>query len=154
MNRASPEAMVGDHGKGASEGSAASRHGVLAVLAGLIALSAYGGALGLITGLLNLRSTVAGRLPFHSPVVGGLALIAVVAAPATLLAWQAARGQRGAGDLSILTGGLLAGWILVELAVIRELSFFHPIYFALGVLLIWLGIRIRAREADGSKDGS
>ena len=67
MNRASSEAMVGDHGKGASEGSAASRHGALAVLA-LIALSAYGGALGLITGLLNLGSTVARRLPFHSPV--------------------------------------------------------------------------------------
>ena len=153
MNRASPEAMVGDHGNRASEGSA-SRHGVLAVLAGLIALSAYGGALALITGSLNLGNTAAARLPFHSTVVGGLALIAVVAAPNTLLAWVAARGRPRSGDLSILTGVLLAGWILVELAFIRELSFFHPIYFALGALLIWIGIRIRAHEADHSQAAS
>ena len=91
------------------------------------------------------------RLPFQSPVAGGLALIAVVAAPNTLLAWVAARGQHRSGDLSILTGVLLAGWILVELAFIRELSFFHPVYFALGALLIWLGTRIRAHEAGHSE---
>jgi len=132
----------------------ASRHRALAVLAGLIALSAYGGALGLITGSLNLGSAVTARLPFHSTIVGGLALIAVVAAPNTLLAWLAARGERRSGDLSILTGVLLAGWVLVELAFIRELSFFHPVYFVLGALLIWIGIRIRADEADHSKAAS
>ena len=138
---------AGDHGNRASRGnSVASRHRVLAVLAGLISLSAYGGALGLITGFLDLGDTVTARLPFHSPALSGLALIAVVAVPTTLLAWQAARGQYRAGDLSIVAGVLLAGWILVELAFIPELSFFHPVYLALGVLLIWLGIRIRTHE--------
>ena len=146
MQQMSYKPTADDHGDRASRGNSTSRHRRLAVVAGLIALSAYGGALGLATGFLNLGNTVASRLPFHSPVLGGLALVAVVAVPTTVLAWQAARGQRTTGDVSIVAGVLLAGWILVELALIRELSFFHPVYLALGVLLIWMGIRIRTRD--------
>lgn len=149
MNRASPRVIVDHHRVRAGRGgSVSSRHGVLAVLAGLIALSAYGGALGLITGSLNPGTTVADRLPFQSPVLGGLALIAVVAVPTTVLAWLAVRGHHRAGVASIVVGALLIGWILVELAFIRELSFFHPAYVFLGVLLIWLGVRTRTHEPD------
>jgi hypothetical protein len=38
-----------------------------------------------------------------------------------------------------VTGVLVIGWILVELAFIRELSFFHPLYLAVGGLLLWAG---------------
>ncbi len=116
--------------------TACSRHRLLAVLAALIALSAYGGGAGLISGLLDLGVTATARLPFHSPVMGGLALIAVVAGPSTALAWLAARGHRRTGDASIIAGILLVGWILIELAFIRELSFFHLLYFVLGMLLV------------------
>ncbi len=152
MNRSPARVTLGEQAVRAGRASGVSpRHGVLAVLAGLIALSAYGGALGLITGSLNPGDTVAGRLPFHSPMLGGLALIAVVAVPSTVLAWLAARGHRRTGDASIAVGVLLAGWILVEVAFIRELSFFHPTYVFLGVLLIWLGVRIRAHESGHIK---
>ena len=122
MQQMSYKPTADDHGERASRGNSTSRHRGLAVVAGLIALSAYGGALGLATGFLNLGNTVASRLPFHSPVLGGLALVAVVAVPTTVLAWQAARGQRTSGDVSIVAGVLLAGWILVELALIGELE--------------------------------
>jgi hypothetical protein len=95
-------------------------------LAALRALSAYGGGAGLITGSLDLGVTATARMPFHSTVLGGLALIAVVALPSTALAWLAARGHHRTGDASIVAGILLVGWILIELAFIRELSFFHP----------------------------
>ena len=127
--------------------TACSRHRLLAVLAALIALSAYGGGAGLISGSLDLGVTATARLPFHSPVIGGLALIAVVAGPSTALTWLAARGHRRTGDASIIAGILLVGWILIELAFIRELSFFQPLYVVLGMLLVRAGTMIRQHEA-------
>ena len=69
----------------------------LAVLAALVALSAYGGALGLLTGFLDLGPRVTSRLPLHSPVLGALALTAIVAIPTTAAAWLAAHGHGLAG---------------------------------------------------------
>jgi hypothetical protein len=103
-------------------------------------------AAGLIAGSLDLGVTATARLPFHSQVLGGLALIAIIAVPATTLVWLAARGHRRTADASIVAGTLLAGWILIELTFIRELSFFHPLYFVLGVLLVWAGATIRQHE--------
>jgi hypothetical protein len=62
-----------------------------------------------------------------------------------VLAGLAARGHRRTGDVSIVVG-VLVGWILVEVAFIRELSFFHPTDVFLGILLLWLGARTRAHE--------
>ena len=109
------------------------------VFAGLIALSAYAGAIGLITGWLSLDNTAATRLPFSSPVLGGIALAVIVAAPASWLAWLAWRGDPRIEAVELLAGSLLIGWILVELAFIREFSLFHPTYLVIGVILIWLG---------------
>jgi hypothetical protein len=63
----------------------------------------------------------------------------IVAVPATWLAWLAWRGDPRIEAAELLTGGLLMGWIIVELAFIREFSFFHPLYLAIGVILVWLG---------------
>lgn len=126
----------------AKTSSEAPRFG-LAALAALIAVSAYGGAAGLITGFLNLGLAATVRLPFHSPVLGGMALTIIVAVPCSALAWLAARADRRAAGAAMTCGVLLIGWILVELAFIRELSFFHPAYMVLGILLIILGLRSR-----------
>ncbi|HEX9065572.1 MAG TPA: hypothetical protein VF843_10720 [Streptosporangiaceae bacterium] len=122
---------------------AAVRRPGLAVFTGAIAVSAYGGALGLIAGFLSLGAVVTSRLPFASPVLSGIALMAVVAIPATVVCWLAARGDRRTGDATVLLGVLLVGWIVVELAFIRELSFFHPLFAVIGGLLVWLGLRAR-----------
>jgi hypothetical protein len=36
---------------------------------------------------------------------------------------------------------VLVVWILVELGFLHELSFFHPVYLAIGLLLVRLGRR-------------
>ncbi len=111
------------------------------VFAAVIALSAYGGAVGLLTGGLRLDDIATARLPFASPALGGFALAVIVAVPTTWLAWLAWRRDPRTDAVAFLSGALLVGWILVELAIIREFSFFHPTYLAVGVILMWLGRR-------------
>jgi hypothetical protein len=116
----------------------------LSAFAAVVALPAYAGAVGLLTGSLRLGDTVAARLPFASPQLGGLALTVIVAAPTTRLAWLAWRGDSRTDAAAVMSGGLVIGWIIVELAFIREFSFFHPTYIVVGGILIWTGRRALA----------
>lgn len=113
----------------------------LCTFAAVIALSAWGGAVGLMVGALDLGPEVTPRLPFASPVLGGIALIMVVAVPMTIVAVLAWRGDPRTGPAAVVAGVLQIWWIVVELAFIRELSFFHPLYIAVGAAFIVLGRR-------------
>ena len=125
--------------------SASRRRRGLAAAAALVAVSAGGGALGLTTGGLMLDDRSTARLPFHSPVLGGLALAVVVAVPFTALAASAWRGSARTDELALGSGVLLVGWILVELAFIRTISFFHPLYLVIGGLFVLSGRRALKR---------
>ena len=116
------------------------QHG-LAVSAGLVAFSAWAGAAGLVLGFLDLGAEATNRLPFDSPVLGGIALIMTVAVPMTVVAIMAWRGDPRTGPVTVLAGILQVWWIIVELAFIRIVSFFHPIYLAIGVAFIVAGRR-------------
>ena len=113
----------------------------LAAYAALLAAGAYGGALGLVTGLLSLPPELEQRLPFGSPVLGGAALTLLVALPATVVVVLAWRGDPRTDLATAVDGILLVGWILVELAFIRELSYLHPLYLLVGVSLVAWGHR-------------
>jgi hypothetical protein len=121
----------------------------IAGFATLVALSAYGGAVGLAGGGADPNGTLDDRLPFHSPVFAALALVAIVAVPNTALAWYAARGDRHTGIAARFAGLMLIGWIAVEIAIIRELSWLQPIYAGVGVALVAVGRHldhVHARE--------
>ena len=64
-------------------------HRVIGMLAAPTAVSAYGGAAGLVSGFLATDATLDSRLPFASPVFGGTALAYIVAVPSTFLAARA-----------------------------------------------------------------
>jgi hypothetical protein len=118
----------------------------LIVLAGFVAISAYGGAAGLITGWLRLSAPMTGRLPFGSPVLAGIALACVVAVPATvvtILAWRRHPRDR---DAATLAGVLLVGWIVVEVAVVRQFSALQVVYGLAGLTLIASGSRSMLAE--------
>lgn len=117
-------------------------HRGLAAFAGVVALSAIGGAVGLVTGSLSLTPTIEARLPFASPVLGGLALAAIVALPMAVTAALAWTGDARAGRAAVVAGGLQIGWIVVQVAFIRVLTPFHPTFLLVGIALIWLGRRI------------
>ncbi len=111
----------------------------LAAYAGFIALSAYCGSIGLISGLLPVNASLAERLPFHSPVFGGIALALAVGLPASFVAALSWRGHARTPDAGALAGLLLVGWIAVELAIAREFSALQVVYAAAGAGLIALG---------------
>src|SRR5689334_1550636 len=114
-----------------------------AVAGCVVAVCAYGGALGLMTGLLDLGADLNQRLPFHSPVFGGLALAAIVGVPFTTVAADAWRGSPRTDRSTFYAGYVLVGWILVELGFIREFSFLHPLFLAVGVACMVAGSRGR-----------
>jgi hypothetical protein len=117
----------------------AQRHRGIALLAGLMAVAAYAGVVGLMTGVLDMGTLLNGRLPFGSPVLGGLALLVIVALPMTVAAVAAWRGLPWA-EAAVVTAGLaLVGWIVVEVAFIRTFSWMQPVCAAYGALLAGLG---------------
>jgi hypothetical protein len=111
----------------------------LAACAFLISLSAFAGSAGLVAGWLSLGAALDQRLPLGSPVLGGIALAIIVGLPTAWLAWLAWRGDARADAAALLIGMILIGWILVELAFIREVSLFHPLYVVVGAVLIVVG---------------
>ena len=123
----------------------------LSVYAGFVAISAFGGTLGLVTGALDMGHELNQRLPFHSPVLGGIALAMIVGVPATAVARLAWRREARTGLASVVTGVLLVGWIVVEIAFIRELAFLQLFYASAGVVFIAIGRRmISARSTPES----
>ena len=85
----------------------ADRHAGLAVDAALVAFSAYAGAISLAGSGADMGHELNHRLPFHSPVFGALALVIIVAVPATALAWHATRNDERTGATTAFAGAML-----------------------------------------------
>jgi hypothetical protein len=119
--------------------AAGAGHRVLSSAAAIVAVSALGGAVGMATGWLSIGVKLNQRLPFHSPVFGGVALAAVVGVPFALLAVWAWTGDGRTGMASVAAGVSLVGWLVVELLVVRKFSFFHPTYTVVGVGFVLAG---------------
>jgi hypothetical protein len=113
----------------------------LALAEGLTAASAIAGALSLVGGSIDLGATINGRLPFESPVFGGVALAMVVALPMAAGAVLSWRGGRRANLVAVGAGVALMGWIVVELAFIRSISWLHPALFLVGAAIAFAGYR-------------
>lgn len=119
-------------------------HRWLAAFIGLNALAAWGGAVALITGAIALGDTLERRLPLHSPVLGGCALVLVVAAPLTLVAVDAWRGAEATPEAARVSGVLLLGWIVVQYGFLRAFSPLQPFYLVLGAGLVAWSRHLRA----------
>jgi hypothetical protein len=119
----------------------------LAVYAAFLAVSAWGGVVGLATGVLDMGHDLNRRLPFHSPVFGACALAVIVAIPATALARQAARGDGRTGETALFTGVMLIVWIAVELAFIRQFSGLQPVYIGVGATFVVIGRNLGGHAA-------
>lgn len=116
----------------------------LAMLTAIVAVAAVAGALGLLTGTLDLGPAATSRLPWHSGALAGLSLALVVALPMTLTAVLAVRDHPAHGRAAVAAGGLLIGWLVVEVAVIREFSWLQAVFAVAAVVVVLVG---RHRQA-------
>jgi hypothetical protein len=122
---------------------------VMAAYAALIAASAYFGAIGMISGLLAVPDSLAGRLPFDSPVFGGIALALVVALPCTALADLAWRQHPRTFDAATLAGLALIGWIVIEVGIVHQFSMLQVAFATAGLGLVLVGNhRVLGQVAD------
>ena len=104
------------------------------LLLGVVAGAAVAGGIGLMRDGMGMPSGWADRLPFHSWVFGGIALLVGVAIPQTLACGAVLFRHRRASLAAAAAGVLLVGWILVELLVLREYSVLQPVIAAMGLL--------------------
>lgn len=100
-------------------------------------VSAAGGGIALMTGLIPMqepwvRHTDFGSLYFPGvilmAIVGGSSLFAAIAMAKRSIAWQLS---------SILAGVVMLAWIIGEIASIRAFHFLQVVYFITGAAVIW-----------------
>jgi len=101
-------------------------------------ISAVGGGIALMTGVIPEQVTWVQHTGFPSlffpgvilmAIVGGSSLVAAVAMLKRVDGWQLA---------SLLAGVIMVFWIVGEIASIRAFHFLQVIYLITGALLIWL----------------
>ncbi|MGW5055038.1 hypothetical protein [Actinokineospora sp. NPDC004072] len=114
--------------------------GLGGVLAGFMAVWAYAGAVGVIGGGVDFGPDITARLPWESTTVAGIALLACVAAPMTAACALVWRGSGRAPRALVVAGVLLAGWIVVQLAVIRTFSWLQPFCLGYAIVVAALGV--------------
>jgi hypothetical protein len=113
---------------------------VVAFVAGLVAVQAYGGAVGLGAGLVDFGPEITARLPFGSALVAAVALVVIVAVPMTVAAWYLSTGNPRAHRAAIAAGALLVSWIVVQVAVIQSFSWLQPVMAVAGLLVFVSGL--------------
>lgn len=117
----------------------------LAAFAACNAVSAWGGAVGLVTGGIDFGAATNQRLPFGSVVLAGLALAAIVALPLSVLTWVSWTGSPRTASVSLLVGMMLVGWIVLQVVVLWAYSIFQPIYLGIGASFIAASHRVELR---------
>jgi hypothetical protein len=105
----------------------------------------YGGVI-LVRDSWGLPVTDLAPLPLHSWVLPGVALLVSVAVPMLAAAVLVARRHVLAADASVLAGAILAGWIVVQLAIIGPQMALQAVMFVLGLGTAALGLLLRRTE--------
>lgn len=119
---------------------------VLVALELLLAVGAFGGALGLVTGALDLHEA-ADDLPLASPVLGGIALALCNGVLPLVVATGTLRRAPWASVGHLAVGAALIGWIVVQVAFIGFGSALQAAYLGYGVVVLALGALDRRRDA-------
>jgi hypothetical protein len=105
--------------------------------------TAAAGVVGLAGGGIDLGPDIRARLPLHSQALGGLALAGIVGAPMAAAAVAGWRRSARTGDLAVVAGTALAGWIVGQVAIIRTYFWLQPVCFAYGAVVAVAGLALR-----------
>ncbi|GAA3044182.1 hypothetical protein [Actinokineospora globicatena] len=118
---------------------------VLAAMAGVMALVAFGGALGLLLGAIDFGEVVDQRLPLGSKPLAGVALAVVVGVPMVVAAVSVRRGSALSRLIAPAAALALYGWVVIEVAVTRDAQWRQLVCAVYAAVLLWLALR---RDSD------
>jgi hypothetical protein len=121
---------------------------VLLGLESLLAVGAYAGAVGMITGDIDFGDAVA-RLPFQSMVFAGWALALVNGALPTLVVIGVLQRRAWSRYGHFAVGASLVAWIVVQVSVLGPpIDWLQALYFVWGVAILTLAWRnhLKARQ--------
>jgi hypothetical protein len=112
---------------------------VLAVLCLFAGLTAIGGGLELVWSpdgsLIHLPSSLLEHTPFHDFLVPGLFLAVFVGGINTLAGVLLLRGHPRADAEAMVSGAVLAAWIVIEVLLLRHVHWLHALYLVLGLTI-------------------
>jgi hypothetical protein len=107
------------------------------VLLALLGLGALGGGVALVSkpdgSVMHFDTAILQGSPFADFLVPGLILGGLFGVGSFAVAVMGVRRSRVAPFLAFAIGCGQMIWIVVELAIIKELSFLHPTFFAVGL---------------------
>jgi hypothetical protein len=84
--------------------------------------------------------------PFSNFLIPGIVLFVANGLFSFIVAWLAIRNHPYALKLIILQGGILVGWIIVQMIMLREINYLHVIYGAAGMLLMACGFMLLKKD--------
>ena len=120
--------------------------GISAVLSGLAMIIAPDGS------LLGMEVAMLGHSPFDSYLVPGLILAVVVGGTALAAGIGHARRRGSAYMTSLVAGALLAGWVLVQVLLVRDLHWLQGVYLVVGLGQVMLAATVLGRAAPQPDD--
>ncbi|MGW5918542.1 hypothetical protein ACWFPY_06090 [Nocardia fluminea] len=88
---------------------------------------------------MSLSLATEDRLPWQSSILAGVALALVVGMPMSVVALTAAHGDPRTAQTAMVAGCALVGWILLQLVLLRELSWLRPVCVIFAVAVAALG---------------
>ncbi|UCH61637.1 MAG: hypothetical protein JSU77_07400 [Fidelibacterota bacterium] len=117
-----------------------------------IGIGAVAGGVGLVSApdgsALGLPLELLEHSPFPDYFIPGLVLLIVNGLGSLAGGIITLRRSRMAAEVAIALGTFLVLWIVVQIAIIRSVHWLHVLYFIIGLIETWLGLRLR-RVAAG-----
>jgi hypothetical protein len=113
-------------------------------LEGLLALGAFGGAIALVLGAVDLAEATS-KLPFGGSTVFAGIMLGLVNGVFPTLVMIAALRRRPVATLGHLAVGVaLMGWIVVQIGVLGPpIAAIQVVYFVYGLVVVVLSLRLR-----------
>ena len=114
---------------------------LLLLLGGFVALTAIGGGVTMATGIDPLPREWLTGTPFGTFLLPGVLLAVLVGGSAAIATYAVGTNPSAGALLSVVAGGLLMAWIVVEVLLLNQPSWTltEGIYFAIGAAMVVLG---------------
>ena len=117
---------------------------------GFLGISAVIGAVPLILHPadepLSLPQDLLQHSPFRSYLIPGIILLLAIGLSSLIVLNAVVRHRPGCGGWTAGQGGVLAIWLIVEMAMLRMAIWPHYFYGAIAVAMIWSGLALQRAQ--------